>query len=219
MDYENEIIRTINEISGSRSPYEVFCDWIKCMAIAISNNQTFFRDKIWQEREQLYIDTIKKYSEEEKNNFVKMRELLVSEMENHMGDILGEIFMKSDMGSKINGQFFTPYAVNQATARTLIKQTKPDKNGVYHLYEPTCGAGGMIIAMAQCLKEEGIDYQKKLKVVAQDLDWKSVYMAYVQLSYYGIRAKIIQGDAIENGTQCEAMKERIFITPMEMWRI
>lgn len=37
MNYTKEIIERINKLSGSRSPYEVFCDWIKCSAISIQN--------------------------------------------------------------------------------------------------------------------------------------------------------------------------------------
>ena len=54
----------------------------------------------------------------------------------------------------------------------------------------------MIIAVAKKLKDEGIDYQKRMKVVAQDLDWKGVYMCYVQLSLLGISAVCVQGDTL-----------------------
>ena len=47
--------------------------------------------------------------------------------------------------------------------------------------EPSIGSGGMVIATAKYLKERGINYQKKLKVVGQDLDWLAVYMSYIQL--------------------------------------
>lgn len=37
MDYKKEIINRINGLSGSRSPYEIFSDWVKLMALAIQN--------------------------------------------------------------------------------------------------------------------------------------------------------------------------------------
>ena len=47
---------------------------------------------------------------------------------------------------------------------------------------PKCGSGGMVVATAQVLQKRGINYQKTLDVVCQDLDWLAVYMCYVQLS-------------------------------------
>ena len=74
----------------------------------------------------------------------------------------------------------------------------------------------MIIAAAQTLKEKGVDYQRKMRVVAQDLDWKGVYMCYLQLSLLGIDAVVAQGD-----TLCEPYvngypAERVLMTPARM---
>lgn len=68
----------------------------------------------------------------------------------------------------------------------------------------------MIIAAAKVLKEQGIDYQRIMKVTAQDLDWKGVYMTYVQLSLLGISATVIQGDTLAAGA---VSKEQILYTP------
>ena len=54
----------------------------------------------------------------------------------------------------------------------------------------------MIIAAAKALSDSGINYQKHLEVVAQDLDWKGVYMTYLQLSLLGIKATVVQGDTL-----------------------
>ena len=54
----------------------------------------------------------------------------------------------------------------------------------------------MIIAVAKVLREMGIDYQKKIEVVAQDLDWNGVFMSYVQFSLLGIDAIVVQGDTL-----------------------
>ena len=56
----------------------------------------------------------------------------------------------------------------------------------------------MIIATASVLKEKGINYQQVMEVVAQDLDWKGVYMCYLQLSLLGISAVCVQGDTLVN---------------------
>lgn len=40
MDEKKEIINRINKIAGKYSPYEVFTDWIRCSALAMSNTAT-----------------------------------------------------------------------------------------------------------------------------------------------------------------------------------
>lgn len=84
------------------------------------------------------------------------------------------------------------------------------------LNEPSCGSGGMVIATARAMLEKGIDYQKKLKVIAQDLDWKAVYMCYVQLSLYGIDAEVIQGNTLTDPYKTAYPCERVFKTPKKM---
>ena len=77
-----------------------------------------------------------------------------------------------------------------------------------------CGSGGMIIAAAVVMKNQGINYQSAMEVVAHDLDWRSVHMCYVQLSLLGISAIVAQGDTLsEPFIQGEYPESRILITP------
>ena len=82
--------------------------------------------------------------------------------------------------------------------------------------EPSRGSGGMIIAAAKVLKDRGINYQNVLKAVAQDLDWKAVYMCYVQLSLLGIDAVVVQGNTLSDPDWRTRPKECIFRTPKNM---
>ena len=56
----------------------------------------------------------------------------------------------------------------------------------------------MILAAGKVLQESGVNYQEAMEVVAQDLDWKGVYMCYVQLSLLGISAICVQGDTLSS---------------------
>ena len=58
MEYKKEIIKRINSLSGSRSPYEVYCDWVKCCALSIQNSCDIFRGRAWEKREEEYLQTI-----------------------------------------------------------------------------------------------------------------------------------------------------------------
>lgn len=183
MDEKKEIIDNIRSIAGRYSEYEIFVDWIRLSALAISNAVTPFHGKVWKEREKTYMDTINRYTKEEQKIFPKMFALLTLALEKEMGDVLGDIYMASGMGSKAAGQFFTPYHLSKLCADLVTLE--PDKTGCYRINEPSCGGGGMIIAAAAALRDHGVDYQRKMDVVAQDIDIKSVHMCYVQLSICG----------------------------------
>ena len=214
MDRKKDIIKCIESISGRYSSYEVFTDWIRCCALAISNSVSFLHNKVWQDREQAYLDTIKKYTGDEAEKFVEMLYMLCETMDDSVTDVLGEIYMESGMGSKAAGQFFTPYHLSELCVRLLLPE--PDENGIYTMSEPSCGGGGMIIAAAQRLKEKGVDYQRKMDVVAQDLDWKGVYMCYLQLSLLGIKATVVQGDTLTEPYRKGYPPDRVLYTPAKM---
>ena len=201
MDRTKEIIKVINSLSGSKSPYQVFADWIKCVALSIS--QSCIKIK---KREQQYLDTIKEYPAQE---FAKTTAMFAETIESCAGDVLGNLFMVSGWSNKNTGQFFTPYSVSLATAKLQCYKS----NETVRMNEPAAGAGGMIIAVAQAMKENGINYQKQLRVIAQDLDLTAFYMCYTQLSLMGIDAKCVQGDTLEN-QPFSNLDENVFLTPM-----
>jgi len=93
MEKKQEIVRLIVSMSGKYSAQEVFRDWVRCSAIAISNSICLCQDEIWKEREQQYIDTMKKYEPEERCKLQQMFQLLCEELEENMSDVLGDIYM------------------------------------------------------------------------------------------------------------------------------
>ena len=157
MNRRADIIKVIKSISGKYSEYEIFTDWIRCMALSISNTVTFRKDDVWHERERMYVDTMRKYTEEEVNKLCEMTMLLVETLEEGPDDVLGKIYMESGMGSKAAGQFFTPFHVAELTAKLAIHAHIDEymQGEKLTINEPTCGGGAMIIASAKALKDEG----------------------------------------------------------------
>lgn len=212
-----DLIKMINDMSGRYSGYEIFSDWVKMGALAICNFCHVFHGKIWKEREQAYLDVARKYSQDELQKFCKMLGLLIMALEQEPSDVLGEVYMRAGLGSKVSGQFFTPFHLSELCARMGINDVDPDGAEPIELLEPSCGGGGMIIAAAKVLRDKGVNYQKRLRVVAQDLDWKGVYMTYLQLSLLGIRAKVVQGDTLCNPYDPDKTPpNHIMETPAEM---
>lgn len=217
MDQRKQIIEQINKLAGRHSAYEVFSDWIQCMAFSISNGLTLIHDKVWKEREDAYIATMKRYTKEEQEAFYEMTARLVETMDEGPDDILGDIYMLSGMGSKAAGQFFTPFHVSELCAKLGINMDILNSNDLIEVNEPSCGGGGMIIAVAKTLYDAGINYQERMRVVAQDLDWKGVYMCYVQLSLLGINAVCVQGDTLQTPyDKNKTERSHILYTPAYM---
>ena len=193
-DHKKIIANMIIEISGHRSPYQVFYDWCVCTAMAFQNSCDLFKNsEIYKQREELYLNTIKQYSDAEKEKIYEMTGRLSLAFENEISDYLGGIYMEAGCGNKYVGQFFTPFHLSELTARLGIDGTDKD----YFMNEPSCGGGAMILATAKVLQDQGINFQRRLKVVAQDLDWLGVYMTYIQCSMIGIDAVVVQGDTLK----------------------
>lgn len=214
--FKKHIISKISEISGRYSSHQVFNDWVAMMALTISNSLDVFHGKIWQDREQQYINIASKYTKDEIKAFCEMCSALSYLLETEYCDALGSIYMESECGNKHIGQFFTPYHLSYLCARTAIPEDISEENK-YIINEPSCGGGGMMIAAAHVLHDRGLNPQRCLRVVAQDLDWNGVYMTYVQLSLLGIDAVVVQGNTLsEPYTGYNITNNRVFRTPKNM---
>lgn len=209
---KKNIVKIITSMGGKYSPDMIFSDWVECCALTIVNACDIFQGKVWEKREEQYKRIIEKYTPEERQKMVEMTCLLSGAMDGEVTDILGEIYMESGCGSKQTGQFFTPYHLSKAIADVMTQEDISEENKL-ELYEPSCGAGGMIIAKAAALNERGINFQRCMRVVAQDLDWRGVYMTYVQLSLMGIDAIVVQGNTLTEPYKRGYPRERVFRTP------
>src|SRR3546814_10079354 len=68
------------------------------------------------------------------------------------------------------------------------------QNNFIEFNEPTCGAGGMIIAAAEAIRTLGFDPARHMRVTAQDIDIACVQMTYLNCSFYDIPATIIRSE-------------------------
>lgn len=62
--------------------------------------------------------------------------------------------------------------------------------------DPACGAGGMIVAMAEAMLEAGFNPQKQMMVYCVDIDPVAAMMCYIQLSLMGIPAIVATGNSL-----------------------
>ena len=97
-----------------------------------------------QQKEEEYLATIRKYTKEEVELFVKAFASLVLWMETHpLEDAFGDYFQQY-ISKGHNAQFFTPPAVTKMMAAMI---GPGDKDGP--VYDPCCGSGRFFLAAAQ----------------------------------------------------------------------
>ena len=183
------IIDNINRMAGKYTPHQVFADWVEMSALSIA--QSIEPD---EEREEAFFGIAKKYSEDDSFTLGCMLGRLSFLLENGLDDYLGKIYMELSTGNSHTGQFFTPFHVCEMMAGIALANYN---GGIEYLNEPSSGGGANILAYAKVMKAKGYNYQQLLEVKAQDLDYKCVYMTYLQLSLAGVNAEVIQGNSLE----------------------
>ncbi len=112
--------------------------------------------------------------------------LTVREYRDDPCDILGGIYHELNLNNEWNGQYFTPDHICRFMAQiTLPSEELSAKDGPITINEPTCGSGTMVIGAIWAMQHHGFDYRHNTFFVAQDIDIRCVWMAYIQLSLYG----------------------------------
>lgn len=184
---------------GEKYDYKiVFFDFIKMCAISIYNS--FAKN---EELENDYLATIKKYQKEDQELLSEWfaQLIMMYERSNDIVDILGPLYMNKKLNDSRMGQVFTPAHISDLMAEISVgDETKIkndlEKNGFISICEPCCGAGGMVLALVKALKKRNINYQQQILVQVEDISDICAYMAYVQLSLYGIPAIVCCGDTL-----------------------
>lgn len=200
----DSILKKMQRASVKTSLYELLSATIECGAIAISNQF----DKVQAPgREKRYFQIMKGVDSETQkliqDIFGDIAVLLMNMINPHVGfrDYLGELYMKSETSSSKAGQFFTPYSVSKMCAQVAINENKVNEaiaqDKILTLNEPTCGAGGMILAAADVLYNQyHFNIARNLFVICSDVDIRCVHMTYLQLSLAGIPAVVYQQNTL-----------------------
>ena len=192
------MIKTFESFRYKYDLINVFDDFLYLTAAAFSNAV----DKVnFEKREEEYLRRINKYSKAEAAKFPELLGELVMCCEvAGPGDHLGSLFMGLGLGNSAKGQFFTPYHVSQAMAGVIVTKESIDKHikekGYFTLAEPTCGAGGMIIAVYELVLKLGYNPQVVMRVTSQDVDIKAVLMTFIQSTLLGIDNTVILGNTL-----------------------
>jgi hypothetical protein len=126
---------------------------------------------------------------------------MVMRMEGPPDDVLGRLFTELELHNADLGQFFTPFELCQLMARMQIgdgarMREAVERHGFVTVSEPACGAGAMMIAFADAMRESGIEPQRHMHATCQDIDSRGVHMCYLHLSLLHIPAIVVLGDTL-----------------------
>ena len=208
--HQKKFIGILDNLQPSKHTYEVFNDFLILSAASLYN--AWKKD---QEIEEEYLQVANQYKKEELEKHCQLLAITVEALEETGKDFLGEIFSTIEMNNKRTGQFFTPYHISYFIAKaSLCDQTLP-KDHICKICDPCCGAGGMLIAAAEVMKEARLNYQQDVLFVGEDIDPRCARMTWLQLNLLGVSAIIICGNSLTFETYWQRETFAYFITGME----
>lgn len=211
----DEIAKRLRSIRD-RDYYSVLGDFFEASAIAVKNQVDLNDHEAYEKR---YGDIAQSYGKSGMEVFADCLGLFMGEIHAAMNgcasfrDFAGELYMASGTNSKGLGQVFTPYHISRLMAECNVEKERflneiaeyPDR--VITFYEPTCGAGGLMVAAVDVMKAAGINYAHNMFIDCGDIDPRCFHMSYLTLSLLGVPAVVRLGDAL-------AMKySRAWFTP------
>lgn len=193
----DELVEEIRNLAQSQGLNTVFTTFLEITATSIAAQMD---PENAAEREKRYEEITSSMQPEVLGAYARMFALLVLAALAHEDDpcdILGDIYHELRLNNEWNGQFFTPDNICRMMAQIVNPvDESDDKDGPVTINEPTCGSGTMIIGAVWAMKRRNFDFQRKSFFVAQDIDIRCVWMAYIQLSLYRIPAVVIHGNTL-----------------------
>ncbi|EHK5026388.1 SAM-dependent DNA methyltransferase [Escherichia coli] len=178
IDHQKAFISLFNQTARYHKRHKVFEDFVSCSVIALENRLQFS-----EAREQKYLRIVSGYEKQDVINIAHLLAHVIEGLEQGFCDFLGSVFMQLGNVKALfeNKSFFT-------------------------LREPACGAGSMVLAMADTLNRSGYPAYRRMWG-ATDIDPLAAGMAYIQLLLCGVAGEVVIGNSLRN-ERC-----RVLLTP------
>lgn len=200
----DDIARRLRSIRD-RDYYSVLGDFFEASAISVKNAVDFTDHDVYERR---FSEIAKSYGKDGMQVFSDCLAMFNEEIHAAIEgramfrDFAGELYMQSGTNSKSLGQFFTPYHISHLMAEVnlekdrLLKEIEENPDRVITFYEPTCGAGGLMVAAIDVLHTAGINYAHNIFIDCGDIDPRCFHMSYLTLSLLGAPAVVRLGGAL-----------------------
>ena len=198
-DWDKEFVKLFNSQLGKINAWTAWQSIIGGIACGLANVGDVDKERR-DKREAEYARCAKAIGED---TLAEAMAIIVNALDrNPEQDFLGKIFMDLGLGSNWNGQFFTPFSTSKLMSEMSINddvlQRIKDK-GWGAVHDPACGAGSTLIgAVSVLMHSEGVNYQRQVLFIGQDLDRTVAQMCYIQLSLLGCAGYVVVGDTLSN---------------------
>lgn len=205
-----DFVKLFHEIARHRHRRDVFQDFIELAALAL--RKTTVRPDEGEIIEARYMSVVKRNEPDDVRKMPQLLAHLMLGLKDGGEDFLGSVAGELEILNVRAGQFFTPWNLSEAMARMVLQGVRSmiGERGFVTLCEPACGAGGMVLAAAKVIREEGFDPGVHLFVEATDIDMMAFNMAYLQLTVCGIPARVRRGDSLSNRMEETALTPAFF---------
>ena len=230
-DCEKAFVKKINSLCNQRQAWQVWADFVTVAAISIANSVDI-SGEVHDKREKEYKECIKRL--DGVDNAWELFNYVVQALDNNQEqDFLGGLYMNLDLGSHWHGQFFTPYDICRMMAKISLNGGERDAkteildHGYISINDPACGAGATLIAAANQLRNQYINYQTDALFVGQDIDRIAGMMCYIQLSLLGCAGYVVIANTLSNPITgadvlipCPKADQEMWYTPMfasDLW--
>lgn len=198
-DWDKEFVKLFNSQLGKINAWTAWQSIIGGIACGLANVGDVDKERR-DKREAEYARCAKAIGED---TLAEAMAIIVNALDrNPEQDFLGKIFMDLGLGSNWNGQFFTPFSTSKLMSEMSINDAilqKIKDKGWSAVHDPTCGAGSTLIgAVSVLMHSEGVNYQRQVLFIGQDLDRTVAQMCYIQLSLLGCAGYVVVGDTLSN---------------------
>ncbi len=151
-----------------------------------------------QTREAEYLEEAKGWEKQDLDLIAEAFAALILEMEaKPFEDLIGGYYMEfalSHKGQRWNGEFHTPKHICDLMARIAFGNIESfPAEGPITVCEPACGAGAMILSLAQICPPQ---VRRRLRVTAIDINRTACDMAFINTTLWGIPTRVIHGNAL-----------------------
>lgn len=226
-DARKRFLEIFRKLCYSRNSWQVWADFIVCTGYAIANSHEM-NPETRKKREDIYKERLQQIGGID--TCLEMLTLIGDAYTaNPEQDFLGEIFMELGLGNHWKGQFFTPYNICKMMSMITMGNMQEELGSKpwISVNDCACGAGALLIAAANYLKDNDVNYHTKALFVAQDIDLIAGLMCYIQLSVLGCAGYVVIADSLCHPVTGGALNpvcdgcQDIFYTPMfshEIWQ-
>jgi len=206
-EHHKKFGKVLNSFDYGTRLYDKFYEFCKLSALTLS--APFNKEFASEEIKKLKIHE----NEKKLLAYNECFEILLAALEHEHQDFLGVFYGVNELGNSKNGQFFTPYHLSLMIAKMQLSGITEliKEKGFIKICEPACGSGGMIIAVREILIESGFNPSTNIYVELTDVDALCFYMAYIQISLYGIPARVIHGNTLTREQHLELFTPVYFL--------